>query len=206
MNEINTSTSKLSLNDVIVFALKVKTALTTELGSIYFAAVTPSVSDLDEAILSCEVAAGKETSKSVTILRHDRRANLADILTRMGMSCMLIANGNIEMLAHSGFPFRKTTEHSQLPPGAPGDLKLKKGPLSGTVFATCDRPAHVDTLELQSGADGDVGPWMAAGIFTSSRNMEVTGLTPGQHLWVRVRGVGTNGPGDWSDPATIMVV
>jgi hypothetical protein len=32
-----------------------------------------------------------------------------------------------------------------------------------------------------------------------------TGLTSGQRVWLRVRGIGSNGPGAWSDPATKIV-
>jgi hypothetical protein len=46
---------------------------------------------------------------------------------------------------------------------------------------------------------------MMRGTFASTRGFRLHGLQRGKDYWARVRGVGPNGPGAWSDPATIMV-
>jgi hypothetical protein len=43
------------------------------------------------------------------------------------------------------------------------------------------------------------------GAFASTRGIGMTGLTRGKDYWARIRAIGTTGPGDWSDPATILV-
>ncbi len=43
------------------------------------------------------------------------------------------------------------------------------------------------------------------GSFPKSRGMAISGLPRAKDIWVRVRVLGTNGLGDWGDPATILV-
>jgi hypothetical protein len=47
--------------------------------------------------------------------------------------------------------------------------------------------------------------WTDVGTFGSTRGVTIGGLERGKDIWVRVRAVGGNGPGAWSDPATTMV-
>ena len=49
---------------------------------------------------------------------------------------------------------------------------------------------------------GAVDGW---GTFASTRGIGMTGLTRGKDYWARIRAVGPNGAGAWSDPATILV-
>lgn len=47
--------------------------------------------------------------------------------------------------------------------------------------------------------------WEQAGFYTGSRNMSVTGLTPGARYAFRVRAVGgSTGKSDWSNPSSHM--
>ena len=48
------------------------------------------------------------------------------------------------------------------------------------------------------------GPWVTVANPTASV-FQLTGLTSGQRVWVRVRGIGTQGAGPWSDPYTKIV-
>ncbi|MFN0074841.1 MAG: hypothetical protein ACKVY0_00020 [Prosthecobacter sp.] len=40
---------------------------------------------------------------------------------------------------------------------------------------------------------------------TTASSTTISGLSSGTRIWVRVRGLGANGPGPWSDPATKIV-
>ena len=49
------------------------------------------------------------------------------------------------------------------------------------------------------------GPWQAGGLFTGSRGMLLSGLTPGTTYCVHVRAVGgSTNYSDWSDPVSHM--
>ena len=52
--------------------------------------------------------------------------------------------------------------------------------------------------------DPNSGTWVPQPSTTKSKSA-LTGFTPGARIWVRVRGVGTGGIGEWSDPATSIV-
>ena len=68
-----------------------------------------------------------------------------------------------------------------------------------------DPDSRAKTYEIQlTTADPLVGPWETKARPTASTET-ITGLTSGQRVWVRVRGIGTKGEGPWSDPATKIV-
>ena len=75
----------------------------------------------------------------------------------------------------------------------------------GALDAQNDPIAGAKTYEMQvKTVDPLAGPWTTKVQPTASR-WTLEGLTSGQRVWVRVRGVGSNGPGPWSDPATKIV-
>ena len=55
------------------------------------------------------------------------------------------------------------------------------------------------------GPNGAPGPWQNGGLFTSSRAINIGGLTPGTSYSFQVRAVGgSTGYSDWSDPVSHM--
>jgi hypothetical protein len=58
---------------------------------------------------------------------------------------------------------------------------------------------------VQHTLDANAGPWNDGGTFGSTRGITIGGLTRTKDYWMRVRAVGPDGPGAWSDPATILV-
>jgi hypothetical protein len=65
--------------------------------------------------------------------------------------------------------------------------------------------AAVDDLSAAVGAGNAPGPWQAAGLFTDSRSVSITGLTPGTTYVFQVRAVGgSTGYSDWSNPVSRM--
>jgi hypothetical protein len=74
----------------------------------------------------------------------------------------------------------------------------RKGFAAMTLFQTrCNCRSFRCQQNCQQMADG--------GTFASTRGIGITGLTRGKDYWARIRAVGPNGPGAWSDPATILV-
>jgi hypothetical protein len=91
------------------------------------------------------------------------------------------------------------------------NLKLSIGDAAGEVDAGWDSLTKqgVKSYEVQAvinplNNDPNAGPWVQQPTVTKSK-CTVGGFTSGSRIWVRVRAIGPNGPGDWSDPATIIV-
>jgi hypothetical protein len=80
--------------------------------------------------------------------------------------------------------------------------------------ATGDSPGEVDvnwnsvdgarSYEIQTAPDPTAGPWAFKDNSTKSK-ATLSGLTSASRIWVRVRAIGANDKGGWSDPAETVV-
>ena len=104
-------------------------------------------------------------------------------------------------------PMVKTAVHSEKLAETQQDLRLKHGPVSGMIISAFKRTGdNIVIFEAQWTLDPNAGPWTDVEQFTNSRRFEITGLPRGKDIWVRVRARNSKGWGEWSDPATIMVL
>lgn len=115
------------------------------------------------------------------------------------------AKGDPVVLVASGFPLAADTTQSGLPPGAIFNFTVTQADMEGALDGSHDRPARTVNFEVQvTTVDPVAGPYVTK-ILPTTSSWQLTGLTSGQRVWVRVRGNGPNGPGPWSDPATKIV-
>ncbi len=136
------------------------------------------------------------------------REAMEEALSRLANYVNDIAQGDAAIVEKSGIPFYDTT-HPADPsaPPAPTNLRLKRGAVSRSVVARwkSQRPTASHEVQINTGNPNTGADWTGAGIFQGQR-AELTELTLGAHIWVRVRTVGLRGVmGDWSDPAEIIV-
>ncbi len=137
------------------------------------------------------------------------RQALEDALTQLGNYVNGVAMGDPMIVALSGFP-SYTTGHAPdySPPAAPANLRLRHGPMPGSIIYRF-QPARTPSMnELQSctGDPNVEANWHSEGMFSGGKG-QVDGKTPGTTLWGRVRTAGLKGVmGAWSDPAKIMVL
>ncbi len=206
MNELKVGFGEMPDDPLHTLGLSVHTALSTGQGAIHFAAVSPTAAAVLTAANNFGDTLALENSPSATATRKARRAELINELQRVAASCELIANGNREKLAFSGFQFRKTPEYTHLPPAKPDNLRVKAGPLSGGIVAKVSPVDRAESYELQTTGDPVAGPWSASASYTNSQKMEKTGLTPLTRVYTRVRAISSNGPGEWSDIAEVVVL
>lgn len=75
----------------------------------------------------------------------------------------------------------------------------------GGILVKCSPAPLADFYELETCIGSASGPWLPGGSFPNSQDIHAEGFTHGQDVFVHVRAVGTNGPGPWSDPATVLV-
>jgi len=89
------------------------------------------------------------------------------------------------------------------------NLSLSNGDVAGSTDVSWDsllRLARIYELQYTTTMTPDPAnaPWLNATSVTKS-STTVGPFTSGSRIWVRVRAIGPNGPGDWSDPATTIV-
>jgi hypothetical protein len=140
--------------------------------------------------------------------KNNARQALEDALRKLGGYVNTIADGDEATIELSGFPSYDTTRPAGGPVTfVPQNLRLERTAVSGGVTAKWDGDGTRSVYELQTNTGDPNTPanWSYKGSFTGGR-ADLTGLTPGSNLWVRVRKIGTKGEtGGWSDPASIMV-
>ena len=142
------------------------------------------------------------------VLKQTRDATADDLRAEHNSVAKAVeseAKGDPVMLAGSGYPLASENTLSSEPPGQVKNLSLTAGDNPGHLDVSFDPEELAKTYELQiTTVDPVNGPWVAHCSPTASR-CEITGQTSGQRLWARARGIGSNGPGPWSDPATKIV-
>ena len=130
-------------------------------------------------------------------------------LAALGSYVNSVAKGDPVIVEKSGFP-SYTTGGAPDPsaPAAPTNLRLRHGASTGSVVARFkpSRKPSANELETSTGDPNDEASWTRVGTFLGGK-AELSGLTPGVVVWVRVRTIGLKGvEGDWSDPAQIRVL
>src|SRR5438105_7784459 len=202
MNKLNTGFSKLSDNDFDNKAQSIVAALS---GNANFPTTTPPLATITGAITAYQDALAMLPGQARDVAVAATRAPLSTLLEKLARSLELVPNVTDTMLATSGFDMRKVPALTTEPVTAPGNMRLKQTGVSGVVQVMCDAVNRAQAYELQYALDPNAGPWTDGGTFASTRGIGITGLTRGKDYWARIRAVGPNGPGAWSDPATILV-
>jgi hypothetical protein len=141
--------------------------------------------------------------------KADREA-LTQMLKQLAPYLELVAKGDAMALASSGYDLRQEVVRNRangtLP--APSDFTVKHGPNSGTLLIHAARLAGAGSYEVQI-AQGDPtveANWRHALSSKNCSHILLEGLTPAQTHWVRMRGIGSQGPGVWTEPVSIIVV
>jgi len=142
--------------------------------------------------------------------RNDARQTLVDLFGQLAPYLEMIAQGDTDILASTGFDLRRDIQRGQnsgiLP--APTGLRVVHGQLSGTLEVRVDRLTGAGSYEVQI-AQGDPTVetnWKHALTSTTSTHILLENLTPAQTYWVRVRGVGSGGNGVWTETNNIIVM
>ena len=175
-----------------------------------FAAPTVSMAALATLVsnYNTKLAARASRDAGAVIAFNTARNDLETALGRLGNYVNDKAQGDPAIVEQSGFPSYGSAHPAVAgPPAAPTNLRLRQGDVSGSLVARYQSQRQPSTNEVQinTGNPNTEADWHTKGIFKGQK-AEITDLTPGTNVWVRVRTVGLRGVmGDWSDPAEIMV-
>ena len=161
------------------------------------------------ATFDAKLSARASRATADSIAFNVAREELETALGRLGNYVNDVAQGNPLIVEQSGFPGYVTARTADTSaPGAPENVRLRHGDVSGTLVARYKAQRQPSTNEVQTttGNPNTEADWKTFGIFRGQK-VEITGLTPGTIVWVRVRTLGLKGAmGDWSDAAQIMVL
>ena len=172
----------------------------------------PSLTVLTLAYTDYETAYHGALSKDVAkvALRQARRLSLTNMLKQLAGYFELVAQGSIAKLQTTGFDLRRDITHTGgvEPLPAPADFQVSRGALSGTLDISV---AHLDGAGSYEVQLAELDPlieanWKHVLSSTSARHIQLSNLVQKNSYWVRVRGIGSNGAGVWTDPLHIVAL
>lgn len=172
----------------------------------------PTLAQIQTDLAAFQAAATATSAGDKTRIaeRKASRSKLQSDMTLLAYYLQSASQGDETLLSSTGFPLRGPVVQPRIAdvPGAPEDFQLTRGPLSGTLTARVRRVPKAASYDAQvTSADPTVeGNWLAAGSFKNCSRIELQGLTPGKVYYVRLRALGSGGPGAWTIPSSLMVV
>jgi hypothetical protein len=175
-------------------------------------APTPSLSQLKDALNAYQAAYHASLTRDTLKIaqRETARQTLTNLLKRLAPYLELIAQEDTQILATTGFDLRhditKSTGIDILP--APDDFRVNHGQKSGTLEIHAARSPNAGSYDVQTTqSDPTVeANWQHAATSRTSSHIKLEGLTPAQTYWIRLRAIGSHGPGIWTDPICIIVI
>jgi hypothetical protein len=115
--------------------------------------------------------------------------------------------GEINILGNSGYDLRQPSQPVPQPVAAP-ELKVSRNGVSGKLFGrgTAVVGGYCYEAQICTGNPTDETSWRTASLTPGCARLEFTPVTPGQVYSFRLRALGRDGWGGWSDVAQLMAV
>ncbi len=173
-----------------------------------FPAPTVDLKTVQAAVeeLNAALAAQAHGGTTATAEKNNRREALIVLLRKLKHYVEDNCGNDLAVLLSSGFQAAATTRNRS-PLANPSILGIGYGN-RGELVMKVTPIARAKCYELRSalvGAGDVAGPWQAAGLFTASRPITITGLIPGTTYLFQVRTIGGSTRfSDWSNPVTRM--
>lgn len=147
----------------------------------------------------------KTALSALKVLRDADADDLRVEHNAMGSALEGETRGDPVALSATGYDLADANTPSSSAPGMIDNLKITAGDEAGALDGSFDPEELAYVYEIQcTTVDSVNGPWTSCPSQTVSV-FRILGLTSGQRVWVRVRAVGTNGAGPWSDPYSKIV-
>ena len=156
-----------------------------------FPTPAPPLAELTTAIadfVSARIDAATGDKVKIAAKNQARRV-LEGVLTQLGMYVMYICNGDVVMLAGSGFDLAKQPEPNPLE--QPGVVTVSNGISTGELVARLPRVKGAYSYLYQITPDPYTADsvWHNLPAMASSNTFD--NLTPGRRYWIRVGAVGS---------------
>ena len=166
----------------------------------------PTLADMTASLDSLETKAAKamEGSKVDRVARDMEFADSRDKARQLAAYTQLMANGDLETLLSSGFS-AAAGRGPVVPVNMPLNLRLSQGANSGELNVRFARDGRSSLVFDVQNAAAPEGPYTDHPSVTKTITT-LTGLTPGDMVWVRVRANGASGSSAWAGPVCKMVI
>ncbi|MBI3880675.1 MAG: hypothetical protein HY301_11520 [Verrucomicrobia bacterium] len=129
---------------------------------------------------------------------------LTELLRQEGAYIQTATGGHPEKILGTGADIASPRSPSPATP-AVQNLAARANGMEAMLHFKWDSSGRSYTYEFQITLDPNLPDgWTHAGTTRKSR-LDAEDLTSGKKTWGRVRAIGPNGPGPWSDPACAMV-
>jgi hypothetical protein len=144
--------------------------------------------------------------------RKKAREVLTDMLRHVAIYLELVAHGNVDMLATTGYDLRRDTTTRLTVPGeplpAPVDFRVSHGTRSGTINLHAARLDGASSyhIEMAQGDPMQENNWHLVLTSSTCSRLTLEGFTPGQTYWLRLRGINSAGYGLWTHALSLMAV
>ena len=169
---------------------------------------TPDLLDLEsilEDFITKLALSRKRGSPEDTALKNESREPLIVALQQLGYYVNGVAQGHLSTLLSSGFPTNSASFGNQVPLKI-DNVRLSDGRQSGQVKLEFAPQKMATIYEYRYRIRDDFEQlWGDRFTTTSSRGNIIAPLEIGKFYEVQVRAVNTQGTGDWSDAASILV-
>jgi hypothetical protein len=205
MAQVKLNLDRLTRDERLALAQQIHTQMT---GNASFPTPSPTLTALDTAITALttgnsELNVLRQQAKEKTVEVDALDLALSQLLRDLAAYVQNTSAGDEAKILSAGMSVRD--------PAAPvtmtqvTGLESSPGDDSGEIDLSWNPVRGASSYEVQSSPDPiTASSWGHAGISTKS-TLTLTGAPSGQRCWFRVRAVGANGPGAWSDPATKIV-
>lgn len=157
---------------------------------------------------SAAVTAAIDRDKAKIADRIAKRAVLEDMIRDLAPWLQKKANGDVAVMESTGYALTKPRTPVTNVPDAPTGLKLRLGKFPGSLVASAMAPQGAGSFETQvcTGDPAVEANWRTAAQTKSCRSIELAGLQRGVDHYVRIRAIGSKGPGPWSNIESAMPV
>ncbi len=206
MAQIALGLSKLTPAPKIQLAKDIKTGMTN---NAHTPEPSPALATLGTLTTTAEtkvtaVDAAEQALKAARLDLANALSALDAALTQEAAYVQDVTGGDAIKIATTNMPVRRPS----LPIGPLDrvlDLVVKAGVNEGELKASWKKLRGAVSYEVQVSPDPfTTTTWRGVAPSSKVRTV-IPGLTPGAKTWVRVRGIGSDDPGPWSDPGTVIV-
>ncbi len=175
------------------FVAKVQCIINALTGNPDYTDPIPTLADLQTALgtFILSLPAASQGSKPDIVIKDQNRIALQDLVRQLGLFVMYIANGNVTMLAGSGFDLAKARSSQNL--ATPGAVKLRDGISTGMLTSSIPKPAGSRGCIHELTADPITQDSQWQTVVTSSVSHTFENLTAGKKYWARVGAIGKKG-------------